>query len=373
MNNLPPEILEKIIIEGDFLNVFKVCQKWYDIAQKKRFKFNDVVFDLYKDNPENVKKQLNIINIHYSQIHNFEIFFKKKYVKLLNNVTSLNALNIILDPLIYTVPNMYHNIPIFKLSKNVISENKKSIVGVINYQLHDIIDFVFLNSFTTLNKIVHIKIKDYCNRIDEKEKIEGYIFFINEIEILQRIIKLKRYLMFSKFSFTAPNDTYLIYDRNKKLLIIRFGHYERYNLVHESINICHCFENSCLLRFMNHSHKIYTLNCFYSKNLNPSIHNQKIYCYSYYGLPIIYPAILISINYEFILRFGTIENLIIISNDFYEFIFDDLLKVSNNLDINVKYFSLDRNKTKKIKQNKFEFIPVEEKDQQNFTFKNMYQ
>lgn len=92
-------------------------------------------------------------------------------------------------------------------------------------------------------KIINIKVENICDRI---ENIESNIFFANEIFLLEGIINLKIFEEFEKFTFNGPNDTYLIYDKNKKLLIIRFGDYKKYKLAHESIIFCQdCDRNYC--------------------------------------------------------------------------------------------------------------------------------
>lgn len=44
INNLPTEILEKIIFQGNYFSILKVCKKWHEIAKLKRNKFNDFFF-----------------------------------------------------------------------------------------------------------------------------------------------------------------------------------------------------------------------------------------------------------------------------------------------------------------------------------------
>jgi len=55
--NLPQVILEKILIEGNFYDILQVNQTWRNLAIRNQTKFNDVFFDLTKDDSEKIKKK----------------------------------------------------------------------------------------------------------------------------------------------------------------------------------------------------------------------------------------------------------------------------------------------------------------------------
>jgi len=57
IQNLPSEILEKILVEGNFLSVSRVCQTWRYHAQRNKSQFDEVFFDLTKDDPKKIEKK----------------------------------------------------------------------------------------------------------------------------------------------------------------------------------------------------------------------------------------------------------------------------------------------------------------------------
>jgi len=122
--DLPSEILEKILIEGNFYYISKVCQKWYDIAKTNRIRFKAFKFDLTKDDPEKIEKISDVMHLYISQIFDengflnepnifdhfinpifsIEFIFTKifsKFTKIIENIVFLKTLYIILDPLFY--------------------------------------------------------------------------------------------------------------------------------------------------------------------------------------------------------------------------------------------------------------------------------
>jgi len=242
---LPPEILEKIIIEGNYFNVSRVNQKWRELSQKHKSKFKDI-FDLNKDDPEKINKEFNTIFIYNSQhyknryvdikdvfysffISKYNVIIYQKFENILKNLSFLNKLNIIFNPLLFVNSE---DLPQDFLSKNNFDKKIFGLIIEIRFFL-SLIKYLKLSNIKI--KIINIGIKDCYNKI---KNINANIFLENEIETLSRLIKYQLFKFFEKFTFNAPNNTYLIYDENKKILIIRFGHYEKYNLILEKINIC---------------------------------------------------------------------------------------------------------------------------------------
>jgi len=373
---LPLVILEKILFEGNYYHVSKVCLSWREIAQNNKSKFNEINFDLAKDNPKDVdKKNPNIVYIYRSQIidengfycnkdTNTSIYYNdnnlvvyryveyifEKFKKFLNNILSLNTLNVVFNSLILinTENNIYKK---YILSENFIKNNQK-VSGIIYYNLFLNFNnyFEFFKKFKI--KVLNIKVINNYNII---KNIDENFFFNNEILMLSEIIINQTFINFEKFTFNAPNNTYLIYDQIKKLLIIRYGNYEKYNLPSETTHICQiCSKN---FRFCgDHNHKHYNIKCF------------KSLCYeTFYDF---YPARLIRINYDKLLKIKTVEKLIIISTEFYEFIFDQLLETSNQ-EKYVEYYCLDQSKTEKITRGNFVFVPVQ-KEKEKYYFDTMH-
>lgn len=61
IQDLPPEILEKILVEGNYFSVAKVCRTWRYHARKNISRFNEVFFDLTKDDPEKIEKRIQML------------------------------------------------------------------------------------------------------------------------------------------------------------------------------------------------------------------------------------------------------------------------------------------------------------------------
>jgi len=364
---LPPEILEKIIIEGNYFNVSRVNQKWRELSQKHKSKFKDI-FDLNKDDPEKINKEFNTIFIYNSQhyknryvdikdvfysffISKYNVIIYQKFENILKNLSFLNKLNIIFNPLLFVNSE---DLPQDFLSKNNFDKKIFGLIIEIRFFL-SLIKYLKLSNIKI--KIINIGIKDCYNKI---KNINANIFLENEIETLSRLIKYQLFKFFEKFTFNAPNNTYLIYDENKKILIIRFGHYEKYNLILEKINIC----KECQYYYYfcsNNSHKHYTTNCF-----------RNIYMDSDGPIYYFYPIKLIMNDYKKLLTENKIEKLIIISSEYYEFIFDQLLEVSlNKKEKKIEYHCLDPSKTK-FEQENFSFVPIEKEKEKDYSFNQNY-
>jgi len=57
IQDLPSEILEKILIEGNYFAVSRVCWTWYNLILKKKKKLNKKFFILKKIAPEKINKK----------------------------------------------------------------------------------------------------------------------------------------------------------------------------------------------------------------------------------------------------------------------------------------------------------------------------
>jgi len=313
IQDLPSEILEKILIEGNFLSVSRVCQKWYELAQKIKFKV--IYFDLLKDNPEEIKNNLNIVFLynscsfdrnglcfdpHLQEFYHIESFMLNTYWNFLRKISNLNTLNFIFDPLIF----IKNNNPCYILSKKLFADKTNhQTFGKISSFLY----FIDIKLLKDKVKIVNIEIKDICNRI---VNIDVDACFDNEIFVMNEIIIHQTFIHFKTFTIKGPNNMYLIYDENKKILIIRFGNYEKYNFPINKISIC----QQCSKKYKicsNKYHKQYFINCFSSWGQMSYLNNH-------------YPAILNNYKFEKLLN-KKIEKLIIVTSVFHDFMFDQLL------------------------------------------------
>lgn len=362
INKLPQEILEKILFEGDYFIISKVCQKWHEIAEKNKFKFNGIVFDLYKDDPEEIKKNsLDVLYVYRSQCYDKNgililKIFKNEYdnfKQLLNRLTFINILNIIYDPLHYVKTNK-ENKEILILNKNIFSAD---LVGEMTlYFLYQILkDF----SDKSKIKILNIKIKNYINRIEE---IQEKNIFDHELNIFYTILDIHFFKFFEEFTFKVLDNIYIIYKKTKKTLIIRYGDYQQYNFIRYLFNVCSlCNKNDF---FKNHivdnSHNCinYEIECFI--DMKNFFRENDYYCY---------PANLISFRYDFFLKETYIDKIIVISDEFLEFKFDNLLKNSRHFRTKtIEYYCLDKYKTEKYSHLNFKFKPVPKEKIKDYSF-----
>jgi len=366
IHDLPGEILEKILVEGNFLTVSSVCQKWRNYALKIKFGFDEVFFDLNKDNPEKIeKKNPNIVYMYNSRFYDkngiytipflseqelfekrFNVpFFMDNYLDSLVNFCSIKILNFIFDPLLFI---KYEKTPQYILSSDLFNNENINIFGTI----YNFSNFIYhLKNFKIKIKIVNLKFKNIYNRIENFD----HKVFNEEIKIIRYLMICKTFQNFERFTFNAPNNTYLIYDENKKILIIRFGDYEKYNFPSKNVNIC----KKCNIRSkycLNISHKQYPVNviCYYSR----------------FEFEDCYPAKLIRNKYKNLLT-KKVKKLIIISLTFYEFIFEQLLEISlQKREKEIEYHCLDTSK-EQFKQENFEFVPIEKEKEQEYLFEQM--
>jgi len=271
----------------------------------------------------------------------------KKYSQIFNKITFVNTLNFVLDPLLYVdLHGSRYPSKIYILSNNIFIDNEDyKISGLINYYSSNLDNYLYVLKHKIKN--INIEIKDVCDRI---ENINPKIIFQLEITMIYEIIFFRNFEDFKKFTFKAPNNTYIIYDENKKLLIIRFGDYEKYNFSKMKTFACQdCGVDSTNI-CSNDSHKQYFVNCF-------TYLNEHCRILSYY------PAGLILLDYKIITE--KVEKLIIISSEFHDFMYDQLLETSKNQkDKKIEYHCLETNKTK-FKQINFKFVPVEKRRRQN--------
>jgi len=351
IQDLPSEILEKILVEGNFLSISRVCQTWRDHAERKKSQFNDVFFDSTKDDPEKNEKekpnQVFVFNsilfdknndfcmISKNKYHKDEYiiynqYILEKYEKLFKKILSLNTLSFIFKILIY------------------VDIHPKLKYLYFNY---DLLSFIFRdNCLKQKTKTLNIEIKYVCKNI---ENIYQTTFFESEIDKMYKILVNLFYTFYEKFTFNVPNNNYIIYDKNKKLLIIRFGNYEKYNFPMEKITIC----NECNKEYIicsNNNHKHYFAYSFYRCNDN--------WIYNFY------PARLFLFKYEKMTK--NVEKLIIISSEFHDFMFDQLLELSKK-EKEIEYHCLDSSKTK-FEQENFEFVPVEKEKEHEYSFEQIH-
>jgi len=271
ISNLPTNILEKVIIQGFFFTIFTVCKKWYEIAKSIRHNFNEIVFDLTKDDPEQIKKNPDQVFLYRSQMYDKqgiriqkEYLEKRNLVRLLNNFSSVNTLNIVFDVLYYIKKQDIGEIKYKNLAKDIFTENLEEFVGLFNTNSYK----TFLKKvFKTPKKYknINIKIKDYSQQI---EKVDENIVINCEIKMLMELLsKFELINKFEKFTFNAPNDIYLIYDKDKEILIIRFGDYEKYDFPSKKTKFDQLFYRDeggdHVVPTENIPRYYYSLNCFF--------------------------------------------------------------------------------------------------------------
>jgi len=349
IHDLPEEILVKILVEGNFLSISNVCQTWRDHAVRNKSRFDVIFFDLTKDNPEKIEKNPNIMivynstlndlgyweasTIDLSQKYDFEqyaptkinSYMIKKYSYISKKIIFLNILYFSFNYLRYLKPN---KIPIdFFISE-------------------------FLWELENKVKIVNIKFKDIYNIT---KSIDQHTFYETEILNMINLLFYQKFCYFEKLTFQGLNNTYFIYDENKKILIIRFGNYEKYNFPMEKIFICRKYNDEHAI-CTNRYHKQYLTNSFICGKSN--------------WIFVHYPACLIEYNYEKLIN--KVKKLIVISSEFHDFMFDQLLETAKNRkEKEIEYHSLDSSKTK-FEQENFEFVPVEKEKEHEYSFEQIH-
>jgi len=368
IQDLPSEILEKILVEGNFLSVSRVCQTWRDYAERKKSQFNEIFFDLTKDDPEKIEKEnpkvVYMYNSPLSDKNEFCLVMKdnkeqenfttneytnyiiEKICRFFIENASLNVLNFIFDS----------SLLIKKKSKDLMS-NDDIIINGDRKMYETIIGWFSVCGICLLYykinfKIVNIRIKDVFDQI---ENINQNIFLNFEIEDIYKLFHFQIFKLFKKFTLKEPNNTYIIYDENKKLFIIRFGNYEKYNFLREKTSTC----QNCIIKdkiCLNINHKQYSVDIFKHDN---------DYLYKYY------PAGLIELNFNRLFT-KNVKKLIVISSEFHDFMFDHLLETSKNQKRKkIEYHCFDPNKTKFERKN-FKYVPVEKEKEQEYSFDQMH-
>jgi len=201
--------------------------------------------------------------------------------------------------------------------------------------------------------IINIEIKDVFDKI---ENFNQNIFFHDEIFHVSDLIHYKSFKYSERFTCKLPNNNYLIFDRDKKILIIRYGNYDKYNLTHEEILICqNCNEKMKICS--NDDHNQYRVNCF--KYL------------SVFDLYTYYPAEIIEHDYEKLLE--EIDKLTIISYDFYEFVFDKLLNISKKQkDKNIQYFCFKQKESEISCRENFSFQIINKEKELDYSFDQIH-
>jgi len=342
IHNLPLEILEKILVEGNFLSISRVCQTWRHHAQRKKSQFNEVFFDLTKNESKEIEnKNPKVINVYNSiryeknelsfSIEEMEEFFleeiSEKFEVMFYKIVSAETLIFTFDPMA-CVEETDENYNYYKISKNFIGND--NIFFAYFYDFSAIIQHLY--TITNKIKFVNIIIKDIYDRI---ENIDKTIFSTVEISTMYSIISDSSFTFFKKFTFRAPNNTYLIYDKNKKIAIIRLSDNEKYDFKKKK-NICK--------------------NC-------PKHH---VRCYEE-KICHFYPAnFSLYFNHS---NFKDVEKLIIISFEFHGFMFEQFRKLSKK--IKIEYHCLNSKKMK-FEKEKFKFVPVEKEKSQEYSFNQIH-
>lgn len=366
IHDLPPEILEKILVEGNFYEIQNVNKTWKELALKNKYKFSCIFFDLTKDDPEIIKNRNPDIlfmcnsknydknglcifkNAEHKEIMKQYLItsFYKKTEDVFNKISSLNTLNFIFDSLFFIKDRFKKNFDYFLDKKLFVNNDNNEIYGTIVPFSFEIIFYFVRLKF----KNVNIKFEDIYCQIQKKRYPD--IFFDMEIYTLQKLISLRSFKFFKNFTFDGPNNTYLIYNEDKKLLIIRFGNYEKYNLPWENISFC---KEYCNFGLCTSNHKQYLINSFGDRFI-PTTY---------------YPALLIKIDFRKLLC-KKIENLIIISYEYYEFMFDKFYEISKKTKCKIKYHCLDQSKTEKIFQGNFIFEPIIQEKVNDYSFDKIH-
>lgn len=125
INDLLPEILEKILVKGNFSTVSRVCRTWREYTQRNRSRFNAIFFDLTKDDPEKIEKrnpdEMFLFNSPLSDKNGicrvtgtevgskskyfwrtiYDDFLFNQYEKIFGKIISLKILNLVFDRVFY--------------------------------------------------------------------------------------------------------------------------------------------------------------------------------------------------------------------------------------------------------------------------------
>lgn len=363
VNDFPNEILELILIKCNYNIVSRVCKKWYIIvnSRKNKLKINEIFFDLTKDDPTKVEKTTENIYIFNSQLYNngyynkkiehFINAIKKKHIILYNyfddqfyrlfeRLLNINSITFIIDLLFYDKIKSDYRTQ-YKLFKTVIENNfDNSIVGSlydillydINWNVNDMIQKHKL-------KILNIYIKDFEDRIDDTKYIKYEYYGLNYIYTYSYI-----YEYVEKFSLKLPNDAYVIYNKNEKVLIIRYGNYKKSNKFELICNNCYNIMYFCNCK------------CKKKEYFELNLYQYPYDFFKFYKLPF--------------LKTHQIK-LYIITDEYQEIIFKFFSELSKDIDIIIVYYCFDSSKIKTIIE-KFEFIPLNESFKSNLAFKNIF-
>jgi len=414
ITNLPTEILEKIIVEGNCFTIFTVCKKWYEIANSIKHKFNEIIFDLSKDDPEKIKENPDQVFLYRSQMYDKqgiriqkECLEKRNLVRLLNKFSSVHTLTAVFD-ILYYVKKQYIGVRKFKnLTKNVFTTNSDEFVGIINRNSYKTFLRHILDHLKKYKKI-NIKIKDYGQQI---EKVDENIVINCEIKMLMELLsKFELIRKFEKFSFNAPNDVYIINDKDKEILIVRFGNYKKYDFAISKMKV---FPYSCdCCDCCDCCEREYFLNCFSGNPKNENSKFRESDCESEdieidfeenednknakksksdvesddesensiyvkksgdfrYSLShdLKYPFIFLENEFEFLHK---VKKLILINSEHIEYMFNMYLKLSrHNRSKQIKYICLDQEKSQNYSFKNFEFLALDKKTE-DYSFDQIY-
>jgi len=307
MDNLPYEILEKIVSNLNFGTVIRVCRKWRDIAERSKKKFKELSVDLAKVEDPNdlIDFKPSILNVTCSMFD--ETYIKSNYKRYNKKNRLIKVFKTILQ--LEKIEKLY----IFKMKLFLFNTNEEV------KRFIDSMDYRSLLNTIIIKQLLKIKIKKIYVKINDdnlkfllfyhfkKNNITKFIKYFKKIIHIKFIIRF--YILyhnkfnFDIFIFDALYGNYSIYDAKNNTLIYRIGNYIKYNIIDEILNNSiieplYLEEKDCLHIFIdNFRSGIFeiTFRCdkihIYSINIDECILNNSyksiVYCkekkYFYFG------------------------------------------------------------------------------------------
>lgn len=340
-NDLPIEIIEKILILVNDFSIINVCVKWKKIIEYNSPKIDGYIFNLLNDNPSIFEKiKIQYLTLFFSQIYDIPATYNSKYQNGFNDkikiiydyCPSLNNIILKLD-LGYLVSDQKLCSKKIKLSDDFLNSYGNSTVSLLfcNYHLcFDLMNRIVYQKYTHNGfvKNIYIEIKDYSEQFDdEDEEILKFIDFYSEHYRFDRFIN-NHYINYYKFSFTGPNGFYIIYNRKDEKLFIRLPNLKKYQ--------------------------------FYKKN--------------YYRFIEVLPNISINHIYNRLDKELITYKIICFCTDIFQDHLFSFCTSLNNIE-KVTYYCFENkpeNFQNKINNSKFEFIHLDESEEKNYNFLNMY-
>jgi len=246
MDNLPYEILEKIVSNLNFGTAVRVCRKWRDIAERSKKKFKELSVDLAKvEDPNDLNDFApSILNVTCSMLELPDSVINDYQIqKVFNNIYNNDEYYKDNNKLVKLFKSLARLREIEKLDLLKI----KTFLFITNEEIKHFIDKRFINRcqydylveiimtelFEIKTKKIHVKIND--------DNLKDFLLHYSENDIekftdcLKRIIQneqsLKHIFTFCSnvgvFIFDALYGEYLIYDDKTQNLTYRFGDYRK--------------------------------------------------------------------------------------------------------------------------------------------------